>query len=202
MKTLSLVFLIACTSAPSTPTWQADVQPIIAANCIRCHGATPAYGAPQSFRLDVLEDSTNDPVTGLPIHGARTMYYRIMERVDDGSMPPELPLVGDAVDVIDNWAALAKPSDVINGFAVPPDPGGERAGNHAPTFSLAQGAAGGVTYAIDDADHDLVDGQLQVGGVVVARGMRSGWGTVHVDLSNVPQAAGATPVDLVLNDGV
>jgi hypothetical protein len=192
----------ACTSAPATPTWQADVLPIVASNCVRCHGAVPEFGAPRSFRLDVLEDASTDPLTGMPIHGAQTMYYRMRDRVDDGSMPPKLPLVGDSVDVIDNWFAEAQGSSVVTASYASPTPrGAERPGNRAPTLSLTPtGAPDTYAYAIADADRDLVEGRLTIGGAVVASGLRSGTGTVTLDLSAV-RTPGAQPLDAVLDDG-
>lgn len=203
MKSILIaVAAAACTKAPATPTWQADVLPIVASNCVRCHGAVAAYGAPGSFRLDVLEDVGTDPLTGMPIHGAQTMYFRMKERVADGSMPPKLPLVGDSVDVIDNWAGLAVDGNVVqNSFTTPPPRGDERPGNRAPTLSLAPtGKAGEYAYAIDDPDHDLVEGRLLVGDTVVARGLRGGTGTATLDLSAVP-TPGVQAITAQLDDG-
>jgi hypothetical protein len=188
----------ACTSAPAAPAWQPDVLPIIASNCVRCHGSPAAFGAPPSFRLDHLLDDTTDPDTGLVIHGAATMYYRIRDRVDDGTMPPELPLVGDAPDVIDNWAAQAVPGDVVHDtYATPPL---ERGPGNAPPSLALTGAADDYHYVIDDPDRDLVEGKLTVADVVVASGLRAGQGEVHLDLSQVPD--GTYPVIPVLDDGV
>src|SRR6185312_13499319 len=78
MKTpalLSLIWVAACVSAPAAPTWQGDVLPVIASNCVKCHGYPAEFGAPAGFRLDVLEDSDAiDPTTNWHIHGAQTMY--------------------------------------------------------------------------------------------------------------------------------
>ena len=45
--------LVGCNpTAPANPSFQVDVMPILAANCIRCHGFPSIGGAPHSFRYD------------------------------------------------------------------------------------------------------------------------------------------------------
>ena len=65
---LSFLLLGGCGSdgdggAPEAPTWFADVQPLMAAQCASCHGATPISDAVSDFRLDRYvknDDSTFD----------------------------------------------------------------------------------------------------------------------------------------------
>jgi hypothetical protein len=52
-KHLALVLLAACgADVPDKPTWLGDVQPIVRANCARCHGADPAEDKLALYRLD------------------------------------------------------------------------------------------------------------------------------------------------------
>ncbi len=198
---LSMIFAAACVAAPATPTWQGDVLPVIASNCAKCHGYPAEFGAPAGFRLDVLEDGpTIDPTTGWYVHGAQTMYLRIKERVADGSMPPLLPLTGADADILSNWAAEATDGNKVQDTFTTPPPRTGRPGDRAPTIALGPGGtADTLAYAIDDPDHDLVEGTLSIGGVVIAEHLRAGRGTVPVDLSLV--TAGAHVIDALLDDG-
>ena len=204
MKTPALLSLVlaACASAPATPTWQGDVLPVMAANCVKCHGYPAEFGAPAGFRLDVLEDSTTiDPTTGWYVHGAQTMYFRIAERVKDGSMPPSLPLTGADADILINWAAEAVDGNKVQDSFTAPPPRTGRAGDRAPTIALATSSTPGqLDYTIDDPDHDLVEGTLSIGGVVIAQHLRAGRGSVPIDLSAVTAGAGQV-IDALLDDG-
>ena len=37
---------------PAQPSWQLDVMPVLAANCVRCHGYPTSGFATPGFRLD------------------------------------------------------------------------------------------------------------------------------------------------------
>ena len=169
--------LAACTSAPANPTWQTDVEPVVASNCVRCHGSPAQFGAPPSFRLDVVDDIQN-PFTGDITRGAGTMAAYMSARTQDGSMPPVFPLVGDAVDVFHNWVPSQDPSGATE--ALPAVAGDPRPANQAPTIALTKIDDTHVAYTIDDADGDLVYGELDakdpVGGkyTPVAIGLQDG----------------------------
>jgi hypothetical protein len=192
-----------CTSAPTTPTWQTDVEPILESNCIRCHGFPALGGAPPTFRLDVY-DSTIDPATGRTVFGAAAMSQFIAARTGDGSMPPRFPLVGDATDVLANWDGL-RIATVLDAPAQPPPRGGARAGNHPPTIAVTPGAADGeLTYQIDDADFEVVHGELALDDdpanpVTVATNLHAGRGAVAIDTSLL--TAGDHPMHAALDDG-
>jgi hypothetical protein len=205
MKTAALVTAVAaCTSAPAAPTWQGDVMPIYASNCVRCHGRPAAFGAPTSFRLDVYEDTPDPDHPGMVIRGAGTMSYRAYERVRDGTMPPVFPTVGDAADVLANWSE--KQQGAARGMlAQPPKAGTARAGNQAPTITITPGATDGdFDYEIDDDDFDLVHGVVVLDDAmtpwtIVSDDLHNGRGTFHVDTASIP--AGSHSLAAFLDDG-
>ncbi|MDH3645122.1 MAG: hypothetical protein OES38_23675, partial [Gammaproteobacteria bacterium] len=57
----SAVALSCAPEVPENPTWFADVQPIMNANCARCHGADPYEPKLSEFRLDryVMNDESS-----------------------------------------------------------------------------------------------------------------------------------------------
>jgi hypothetical protein len=160
----ALLFLAACApDAPATPNYQEDVAPILTANCVRCHGVPQIGGAPREFRLDLFSD-TLDGGTVLYM-GASTMAPTIAIKIesDDAPMPPRFPLDDYQIDTLKNWAA--RPADR--------EP---RLGNHRPTIVVQdtrQVVSGDgteptidvtITLRVDDEDHDLVGGWLQLAG--------------------------------------
>ncbi len=141
-------------AAPANPTWEQDVKPILAANCVRCHRNPPANGAPGTFRLDVCEDAS------ATVLGAKSQVPRILARgglEGAAAMPP--PPAGGLSDrqleILENWRA--KGASCTGTSAA------------APTFvllrdteeSLQPGAAPGehrlaIQYTLEDPAHSLV----------------------------------------------
>ncbi len=154
------VLLTSCADPvpPREPTWQADVMPILAANCVGCHGIEARGGAPPTLRLDSI-----DPVpvpTGGMIAGAGGAATQIFKRVtgkgllrNELSMPPRGALSEYDLAVLRNWAALADGTGTA-----PRGPGIE--GNQAPTISITEIARtpAGVEFRVEisDADGDPV----------------------------------------------
>jgi hypothetical protein len=139
--------------APATPTFRQHVEPILRADCAYCHDGVGHGGAPPSFRLDVLEDTT-DPVTGQYWRGARTMAPFIAERAGRlGQMPPGGPELNDRQrGILENWAAT--------GLGL-----GDVSQNHPPTIVATISQAGElvtVDYRISDGDGDRVRGFVAV----------------------------------------
>ncbi|MBK7538457.1 MAG: hypothetical protein IPI49_24445 [Myxococcales bacterium] len=191
--------LAACSDdAPSTPGW-AEVAPILAAGCVRCHGAPAIGGAPPTFRLDRYDD-TDAP--GGKILGAAAMAEWIAERAADGSMPPRFPLSDYEVEVLGNWAAQAKPG--ASGPLAPPR-GSPRPDNHRPTLQVqatSRADAIDLSYELRDPDRDLVVGALtaQVAGQELRLGeLRSGRGVLVLDTATLP--AGTFPLTATVDDG-
>jgi hypothetical protein len=120
----------ACTPAtPAMPSFAADVQPIFAANCARCHGAggtlqneePPIVGGTINCYLNVYDDLTdctpvNDalPITCQP--GARTCatapslapFFLAYLHPAPGATtvmppPPADPLNSWELDIVDRW---------------------------------------------------------------------------------------------------
>jgi hypothetical protein len=151
-----LMGLVNCAdqAPPLEPNWQADVMPILAANCVGCHGAEASGGAPPTLRLDSI-----DPVpveSGGKLAGAGSAATQIFKRVtgkgllrNEISMPPRESLSEYDLAVLRNWAALA------DGTGTAPR-GAARDGNHPPTVTITETArsSAGVELRIELADPD------------------------------------------------
>jgi hypothetical protein len=198
---LALAACTACTpEVPAAPSYQADVMPILAANCIRCHGGPPLGGAPRAFRLDSYADLAAPDPAGppgeVPIAGAAAYAAAIALRVRDPDrpMPPRFPLDDWQIEVLERWAAIEAPR------------GTPRPGNRPPSIALERvttaGGAVSVRVRVGDPDGDVVAGTLraQVGAEQRLVGaVRSG----IVELAWVPAGVGPGTYPLVasLDDG-
>lgn len=199
---LLLALLAACGPDPiEAPTWAADIKPILAANCVRCHGFPNTGGAPNSFRLDVYEDTETDD--GRYIAGAGLMSQYISDTTAAESMPPRLPLGGHHIDTLANWIALAPTGDVA-------PKGAPRPGNRAPTILLLETTdvdATGIAsnrYEIRDPDKESVYGELLLGAnaeaaEVIARNLHAGRGTFSFNTNRF--ASGDYTLFARLDDG-
>ena len=170
------VALAGCAAEPlERPTFQ-DVTTILAASCLRCHAYPPIGGAPGDcapapgggddavrwcgFRLDSYDDflvdegDPGDPGDDVGVRGAAWVAAIIPSRVRDprAPMPPRFPLEDAERETLIAWARGEPPLR---------EP---RPGNRAPAFAVdVVATAGGYTlaYELDDADGDLVVGQLR-----------------------------------------
>jgi len=207
--------LIACTpDAPASPSFQTDVMPILAGNCLRCHAAPVIGGAPEHFRLDVLDDVTvrertlpeGDPACTPPrsepecfplvIGGAASWAAIAAQRVDsdDRPMPPRFRIDDHEIETLQNWAQDGAPR------------GEPRPENAAPTAAVESiertGTVLVVQVRVDDPDRDVVGGSLhaQIAGVETFVGLvHSGVAVVRWDPAGV--AAGTYPLTARLDDG-
>jgi hypothetical protein len=123
---LALVLLGGCEKpVPAMPTFAVDVHPILAASCVRCHGAGGTLNAdpraiendPPQSNLDQYDDDADCVPTpqGTPLSCVRGAAYEAtignLHAVLHGSEPPRMPLapsdpLGDwELAVIDNWVA-------------------------------------------------------------------------------------------------
>lgn len=168
MKRLVIALSLgACApDVPSTPSFQQDVQPILAASCIRCHGVPAIGGAPESLRLDTYAD-----LAGI---GAASFRGSIVARVSDEArpMPPRFPLGDWEIEVLQRWV------DTGGGRGEP------RPDNQAPTATIVARDAGSITIDVGDADGDVVGGALLVDGAVVGP-LASGRTTLAVPAGDV-----------------
>ncbi len=208
MRILTLSCLVACgPEAPVSPSFQQDVLPIMAANCVRCHGFPAIGGAPPEFRLDSFGDVTvtdGEPAVGcgsvevgtqLVICGSATYAPLIPARLrgEDRPMPPRFPLDEYERETLENWAA-----DPIRGMP--------RANNALPTIVVDDivqtGALVTLQARVTDLDGDLVTGTVHA--LVAERervigSVRSGVLQLAWDTTTIP--AGAYPLVAQLDDG-
>jgi hypothetical protein len=93
-------------SVPDSPGYERDVLPLLASHCLLCHGAEPARGAPDYFRLDLYDDQDG-------IAGARTMGLAMVMEVEAMRMPPAASR-GDGLGpngraLLKRWVAQNRP---------------------------------------------------------------------------------------------
>ena len=215
---LGIVAAPGCASpeAPIAPSWQVDVMPLFAANCVRCHaypfrgGGTRTDGSPRAsaLRLDSFDDvelADGNVATGASksIQPIFRLTHEIALRIDQRPMPPDRPLDDYELAVIRNWANLGNGETAIRGAG--------RADNQPPELVLTELArdAATITFAYDlrDPDRDIVvgtvigprykidrvDPRAVIGNLVVGRD-RFTW-----DIAGVPP--GDYPLTARLDDG-
>lgn len=186
--------LVACVGdVPASPSFQEDVLPLLAANCVRCHAYPQIGGAPADLRLDSHDDTVVDegPTAGVDddvvVIGAALAAGAIAAEVASGRMPPRATLDDRARDTLLAWArAVPAPPD-------PPPPRVARPGNALPGIEVdASGRDGGrviLRYRLDDADGDLVVGGLRLRGAGVDRliaPIRAGRDELRWDPADLP----------------
>ena len=203
-----LTTLAACApSVPDEPSFQQHVAPILAANCVRCHGVPALGGAPPEFRLDTINgyDKPKRNSVGTETVVGAALYAEIMvTRVTSGDapMPPRFPIDDYQIDTLARWAELGAPRGEPN------------AGNRPPTARVTNvveaieedGVEIVVRQLIDlevgDADRDLVGGALQVrqGATILPLGLLRD-GPNHVEWETTNIAAGTFALEAVIDDG-
>lgn len=124
---LSLVLVAACgVDVPDSPTYFADVQPILRASCARCHGAEVGDPKIAKFRLDryVKGDVATFDVWDYaqPSGGTAAPIARVAVDHEAPAMPPDYPLTDRQREVLARWIDQGAPK-------------GTR-GNRAPELSL------------------------------------------------------------------
>lgn len=208
--TATIIALAACTpSVPDQPSYQQDIAPLLAANCIRCHGVPNLGGAPATFRLDtfgdvVVREGAIDPAVPcgpsadtdrVVMCGAssRAALSSLRARDDAYPMPPRFPLDDFQIELLDVWAR-------------DPSRGAPRADNHPPSLALVDRRvdvdAWTFVVDIDDPDGDVVGGSLVVrndSGEHVVGLVRSGPQRVAWSAAGI--AAGTYLLVAILDDG-
>lgn len=194
---------------PTQPSWQVDVMPILAANCVRCHGYPTSGFATPGFRLDAYD--TTPLASGDLIRGAGENATTIARRTRSAirapgeiAMPPGRPLADDELEVLRSWAGL-----VDGSLKAPRGPG--RIDNAPPTLTLTEldrsGAVIRLGYELRDPDRDLVVGSVYgptvndqgQPGVGVVADLVSGRDQVRWDTALI--APGTYPLFARLDDG-
>jgi hypothetical protein len=98
---------------PSSPTYFADVQPLLRANCTRCHGADPSDPKIAKFRLDryVQGDTITfdawDYAQGTA--GDAAPMIRVAVDQDTPAMPPDYSLTDRQRDILARWVDQGAP---------------------------------------------------------------------------------------------
>ena len=204
----AIILLAACApSAPETPSYQQHVAPILAANCIRCHGTPVLGGAPQGFRLDTYNSYSQpkrNSVGTEVIAGAKILSQTTAIRVasSEAPMPPRFPIDDYQIETLENWDKAGAPRGAPN------------AGNRAPNARVRrvqraieeEGVEIRVHYLIDvfvdDADGDVAGGVLQVslGATTLPLGLIHS-GPNHVAWETTFIAPGTFVAEAVIDDG-
>lgn len=102
---LGVLGLGACSELPSTPTYFDDVQPILQANCARCHGAEPWQTSIAGYRLDrfVRNDTTATGGTAEDAFERAASILDVACAGDASIMPPGAPLPARQQDILRLW---------------------------------------------------------------------------------------------------
>ncbi len=206
-----MLLLAACglDEPPAQPSWQVDVMPVLAANCVRCHSYPTLGFAAAGVRFDSY-DAVEVAGLDAPVDGAAGNATLISQRIRYSKffptltvMPPNRELGDYEVNVLRNWAGL------VDGSMRAPR-GAGRPDNAAPEVTVTEvGRAGTVvtfSYDLRDADHDLVVGSL-VGprrkGVKLETGvigdLVAGRDSFSIDFANIP--AGSYELIARVDDG-
>lgn len=137
---------------PANPTYFADVQPILRANCVRCHGADPVDPKIATFRLDryVKDDTTTADAYDYG-NGADSEIVHVAVNQDAPAMPPDYGLSDRQREILLRWA--------MNGA-----PKGTRA-NQLPRIELV--APTGATTADQSLDTTFRSWDADLDGLVV-----------------------------------
>lgn len=104
---VALIVLGACQPPPpQSPTWFADVQPLVVANCARCHGADPETPALSWLRLDryVKFDSSS-----FDAYDYRDAIVSSAALRNVPVMPPDYALSDRQRRLLERWVELGAP---------------------------------------------------------------------------------------------
>ena len=193
---LGLLVTLGCDAdAPKSPTFIDDIRPLVQANCIRCHTHPAQGGAPDSFRLDVYDNT--ELVDGQLIRGAKTMAEYMAARAGtEGTMPPDFARGERLRGSFENW---------FPGIGTNPRLGAQASNAPPEALLLSELPASAdnevltLEYQISDNDGDLVHGRLKVGDVLVADDLHSGKG--RVEFSAATFANGEYEIVAEISDG-
>jgi hypothetical protein len=171
-RPLFFIVLAACgADVPAQPTYFADVQPILAANCARCHGADPIDIKIAKYRLDryVKDDSA----TLDAFDYAQSIGEHAVDHLEP-AMPPDYALSDRQQEVLARWISAGAPKGTRD--------------NHlpeiqliAPTDATTADQTIDTTFRAFDADLDGLAVQLwardTASGERIALGAQTGGGT-------------------------
>lgn len=142
---------------PDKPSWQVDVMPLFAANCVRCHAYPFRGDGATALRLDSFDDTVlaDGGIASGASRNVRSIFrftHEIALLPDERRMPPDRALDEYELAVIRNWGALGNGESAVRGPGHPD--------NHAPTIELTEVARTSTSitlaYEVADVDRDLV----------------------------------------------
>ena len=110
---LGTLALAACGGeVPASPTYFEDVQPILGANCARCHGAVPSDPKIAKFRLDRYvkgDTATYDAWDYAQGGTAQAPMLRVAVDLEAPAMPPDYELTGRQREILTRWVEQGAP---------------------------------------------------------------------------------------------
>lgn len=106
--------LAACGGeVPASPTYFDDVQPILRANCVRCHGAVPSDPKIAKFRLDryVKDDAATFDAWDYAqaSAGDASPMIRVAVDLESPAMPPDYALTERQREILARWVLQGAP---------------------------------------------------------------------------------------------
>lgn len=106
--------LAACGGeVPASPTYFDDVQPILRANCVRCHGAVPSDPKIAKFRLDryVKDDAATFDAWDYAqaSAGDAAPMIRVAVDLESPAMPPDYALTERQREILARWVMQGAP---------------------------------------------------------------------------------------------
>ncbi|NVB84163.1 MAG: hypothetical protein HOV81_37655 [Kofleriaceae bacterium] len=105
-RALLLLTIAACADVPASPTYFTDVQPILRANCARCHGGDPIEPTVAKYRLDRY---VKDDATTLDAYDyAASIVDHTVAHVAP-AMPPDYALTDRQQEILTRWLANGAP---------------------------------------------------------------------------------------------
>lgn len=164
--------LAACADpVPETPTWFADVQPILAANCARCHGATPETAQIAAFRLDRY---VKDDASTLDAYDYRDSIVASAVALQAPVMPPRGELSDRQRAILDAWVVAGAPkgtraNQLPTATLVAPEPLPAQVDQEL-AVTIATADADGDGLVVSLAARDLTTGEMWVVPVVLGGG--------------------------------
>jgi hypothetical protein len=98
---------------PASPTYFDDVQPLLQANCVRCHGAVPSDPKIARFRLDryVKDDAATFDVWDYAqaAGGEAAPLVHVAVDLEAPAMPPDYALTERQRELLARWVAQGAP---------------------------------------------------------------------------------------------
>ena len=106
----AVMFALPCCAADGKRTYEADVRPILKANCFQCHGESGHKEGKLDLRLRRFIVSGGE--SGPAIVPGKPAESRLLKRVRTGEMPPDENKRLSAKDVatIEQWIAAGAPT--------------------------------------------------------------------------------------------